>query len=144
MFLNMGTSSILDTLTTAMIEGYCSALYALIHYKDIENIFLIVVIIFWDSFQMWELQREGNTTSYFPVVIWVDVVCQRSFSFLADSVFSILERIEWLLFTLQKPKKVEEKLHLWIFPAWAAAPYFRGILVYVSRDILVYVSRGRH
>lgn len=46
MFLNMGASTILHTFTTAMTEGQYSVLYALIHCKDIENIFLIVVIIF--------------------------------------------------------------------------------------------------
>jgi len=46
MFLNRGASPILDTLTTAVTEGYSSALYALIHCKDIGNIFLIIEINF--------------------------------------------------------------------------------------------------
>lgn len=37
---------------------------------------------------MQKLQRKGNT-SYFPVIIWEDVVYQRSFCFLADSVLSV-------------------------------------------------------
>lgn len=46
MFLNMGAASILDTLTTAMIERCYFVLYAIIHFKDIENTVLITEINF--------------------------------------------------------------------------------------------------
>lgn len=96
MFLNMGAASILETLTTAMIERCYFVLYAIIHFKDIENTVLITEINFWGTFHMWEFQRKGNTSSYFPVIILDLVVCQRAFCFLADSAFSVLERTEWL------------------------------------------------
>lgn len=54
---------------------------------------------------MRELQRKGNTSSYFPVIICEDVVCKDPFVSW-QTLFSVLERIEWLYYRQDKPRKV--------------------------------------